>query len=245
MATWVIGDIHGCSEELARLLDHLELSEEDRLVCTGDLFHRGPDPAGVLQLLREARAEFVLGNHERVLLERHGLDPLLPDGSDRPPLREHFPQLYDDDLRGDGASACHLDGASGVGLLTFLQGHRGYWLRSRDLDGAGTTPDGREWSVVHAGIVPWRHPEDHSAFELTRTRRLSREGGPWWYEAYRGPDLVLFGHSASSVPRTQYHGDALVALGLDLGCVYGGSLCAYSPELAQLVRVRALRAWAA
>lgn len=245
MTTWIIGDIHGCSEELARLLDHLELGPADRVVCTGDLFHRGPDPAGVLQLLREARAEFVLGNHERVLLERFGLDPLLPDGSDRPPLLEAFPGLSTSDLRGDGGKPCCLDSSLAADLMTFLQGHSGYWLRNDDLEGAGLTPEGQPWSVVHAGFVPWKHPEDHTAFELTRTRRLAREGGSWWYESYCGPELVLFGHSASSVPRTRYHDGALVALGLDLGCVYGGSLCAYSPELAQLVQVRALRAWAA
>jgi hypothetical protein len=245
MATWIIGDIHGCSEELVRLLDHLELGDEDRLVCTGDLFHRGPDPAGVLQLLLESRAEFVLGNHERVLLQRFDLDPLLPNGSDRPPLREQFPELTAAQLRGDGQSECRLGLSQAADLLTFLQGHRGYLLRSQELEGAGLTPEGQAWSVVHAGLLPWKHPEDHSPFELTRTRRLSTADGPWWYQAYQGPELVVFGHSASSVPRTQYHRGSLVALGLDLGCVYGGSLCAYSPELAQLVRVPALRAWAA
>ncbi|HVS08844.1 MAG TPA: metallophosphoesterase, partial [Planctomycetota bacterium] len=48
MATWVVGDIHGCAEELARLLERLATGSGDRLVAVGDLFHRGPDPAGVV-----------------------------------------------------------------------------------------------------------------------------------------------------------------------------------------------------
>jgi hypothetical protein len=46
------------------------------------------------------------------------------------------------------------------------------------------------------------------------------------------------------MPRAWRHDGKLVALGLDTGCVYGGRLCAYSPELDELVSVSATRAYA-
>ena len=35
--TIVIGDLHGCYDELVALLDHVALGAEDRVVCVGDL----------------------------------------------------------------------------------------------------------------------------------------------------------------------------------------------------------------
>ena len=66
MSTLVVGDIHGCAEEFAALL---RMVGPTRVVCVGDLFTKGPDPVGVWSLLREHRAESVLGNHDDRLLE--------------------------------------------------------------------------------------------------------------------------------------------------------------------------------
>lgn len=75
-------------------------------------------------------------------------------------------------------------------------------------------------------------------------RRLRRRGRPFWYEVYTGPNLVLFGHTPGRIPRAQYHDGKLVALGLDTGCVYGGLLTAYSPELDEFVQVKAAKSYA-
>jgi serine/threonine protein phosphatase 1 len=245
MTTWIVGDVHGCARELELLLERLALGREDRLVSCGDLFHRGPDPAGVAELLAAAGARFVLGNHERAVLRRMGLAPRLVDGSDRPPLRAELPDLDSEDLAGDGGAACAVEPKRRAALVRFLQGHSGYLVRGSALAGAGPTRDGRDWVVVHAGIDPHVGPEQSSVDCLTSVRRLAGRGRPWWYEAWRGPELVLFGHTPSPVPRAHFAGGALVALGLDTGCVYGGSLTAYSPELDRHVAIPAARAQAA
>jgi hypothetical protein len=244
MATWVVGDIHGCAEELARLLERLAPRSGDRLVAVGDLFHRGPDPAGVVDLLERSGAHFVLGNHELAILRRAGLAPLGTDPLDRPPLRERFPELEERDLDGDGGSRCRVEPERRAGVLRFLQRHSGFVLRSRDLDGAGPTRDGREWCAIHAGVRPGIPPERNAVRDLVGLRRLDAPGKPWWYERYEGPELVLFGHTPSPLPRARRVGERLVALGLDTGCVYGGRLSAYSPELDELVSVAAARAYA-
>ena len=245
MTHWIVGDIHGCAEELALLLERLALGPNDQLIAAGDLFHRGPDPLGVARMLAAAGARFILGNHEHVMLKHCALTGRQADGSDRPPLRETFPPLTGGDLSGDGGTLLCLDPADGPELLRFTQGHSGYRLRGSELPGAGPTPDGRDWCVVHAGLAPGTPLEQNSLRALISIRKLDRRGKPWWYERYVGRDLVLFGHTHSVVPRAHHVGGELRALGLDTGCVFGGKLTAYAPELDELVVVSAARNWMA
>lgn len=244
MATWILGDIHGCPDELAKLLTRLELGAHDTLVSVGDLFHRGPDPIGVLDLFTEAKGIFILGNHELRVLARFGLAPSLSDGSDRPPYREDFPELEPEDLAGDGARPCDVIPERRADVLRFLQGHSGFFLEHTSLPHAGPTKDGRPWCVVHAGLPPGRHPSTVEAEELVSLRRLDARGRPYWYEVYTGPNLILFGHTPSKIPRVKRVGSKTVALGLDTGCVYGGKLTAYSPELDEFVQVDARKTYA-
>ena len=102
MATYAIGDVHGCSRTLAGLLAELPLDlGRDRLWLAGDLVNRGPDSLGVLRWARETaermgeRFVAVLGNHDLHFLARAAgvaearrrdtLEPLL-DAPDREEL---------------------------------------------------------------------------------------------------------------------------------------------------------------
>lgn len=244
MTTWVVGDIHGCAEELSKLIEKLALGPADQLVSVGDLFHRGPDPVGVMELLAENRASFILGNHEHAVLRRLGLAPAGVDAAERPIHAESTSQLREEDLAGDGDEPCILAADRRGAIVSFLQRHSGFFLRSGDLPGAQPLPDGRDWVCVHAGILPGREPEECSISVLTSLRRLEKRGRPWWYEEYLGPDLVFFGHTPSKFPRVHRARGNLVALGLDTGCVYGGHLTAYSPDLGEYASVPAARTYA-
>ncbi len=244
MATWIVGDIHGCSEEFSSLLSQLELQPSDSVVSVGDLFHRGPDPVGVLDLMESVGARFILGNHEMRMLDRFGLAPQQVDGSDRPPLRTEFENLAPEDMAGDGGRPCHVPEERRADVLRFLQGHAGFFSEHAEIAGSGMTPDQRPWCVVHAGLLPGRHPEDHHREELTSLRRLPQRGKPYWYERYSGPNLVVFGHTPSKTARVQRVGGLVVAMGVDTGCVYGGRLTAYCPERDELQSVAAQRKYA-
>src|SRR5262245_38667641 len=62
--TIVVGDVHGCLDELRRLLAAAGYRAGERLVLGGDLVAKGPDSPGVVQLVREEGAAAVLGNHD-------------------------------------------------------------------------------------------------------------------------------------------------------------------------------------
>ena len=68
---YVIGDLHGCYDELMALLKFVNFNKEyDRIFCVGDLVHRGPKSIDCLNLLKEKNKNgenwffSTLGNHE-------------------------------------------------------------------------------------------------------------------------------------------------------------------------------------
>jgi serine/threonine protein phosphatase 1 len=67
-----IGDIHGCSAALRKLLEIIAPETDDTLVVLGDCVDRGPDSRGVVDELLALRATCrlvpLLGNHEEMML---------------------------------------------------------------------------------------------------------------------------------------------------------------------------------
>jgi bis(5'-nucleosyl)-tetraphosphatase (symmetrical) len=71
MATYVIGDIHGCFQTFQNLLARIQFTpRQDRLWLVGDLVNRGPSSLEVLRWVRDRgdRVISVLGNHDLHLL---------------------------------------------------------------------------------------------------------------------------------------------------------------------------------
>ncbi|MCU0439996.1 MAG: metallophosphoesterase [Raineya sp.] len=64
--TFVVGDIHGCFDELMELLENLALKPNDLLISVGDIVDKGNKSLEVYQFFKNRPNSVVLmGNHER------------------------------------------------------------------------------------------------------------------------------------------------------------------------------------
>lgn len=78
MAIYVTSDAHGHVRALDEALSKISLTSDDTLYVLGDMIDRGPDPVGVIRLVRSLPNAHVLkGNHEQIMLDAIiGQDPL-------------------------------------------------------------------------------------------------------------------------------------------------------------------------
>jgi len=206
--TMIVGDVHGCADELARLLELLGPVSDDRVLFVGDLVARGPDTRGVLALYRQVQARSVVGNHELRLLKAHharltGAKRLRLPG----PQYALLHQLAEEDWELLAALPLYLS------------------LLEHDL------------CIVHAGLLPGLPLEAQDAWTLTNVRSIDPEGRatdrhdlePWALRYRDGPHIV-FGHNSRLGLQLQPR-----ATGLDTGCVYGGQLSALVLEAGETV----------
>ncbi|MBX3245686.1 MAG: metallophosphoesterase [Myxococcales bacterium] len=224
--TLIVGDVHGCANELQGLLEHARFRpDSDRLILVGDLVAKGPRSRAVVELARSLGALTVRGNHdEHVLRWRRAVQT----GAPRPELKRDHRAVCDDLDEPDWA---YLEGAP-------------LWRRVR-----GLGPDGGDVLVVHAGFDPQVVLEGQDPANLMNMRSIRTNGsvskraddGVPWASVWPGPELVVFGHDA--IRKLQRHPHAF---GLDTGCVYGGELTALALEphaAPRLHSVRAERVW--
>ena len=69
-----VGDIHGCLDQLRRLLEQVQPTPDDRVVFLGDYIDRGPATREVIDFLIDfsrsfPRSVFLKGNHEAMFLD--------------------------------------------------------------------------------------------------------------------------------------------------------------------------------
>lgn len=219
--TIVVGDVHGCREELEALLTRVECSSADDLVLVGDLVAKGPDSAGVVALCRSIGARAVRGNHDE-----HCLRWLRAkrEGRPLPKLKPHHQEVCDTLSDADWA---YLEAMP-------------LWLR---LTGCFS----RDVLVVHAGLDPRVGLDEQQPVNLMNMRSIRDDGrvskrieGQPWASVWAGPELVLFGHDAVRKLQQYPH-----AIGLDTGCVYGGALSAavFEDGMLRIEQVEAKRTW--
>jgi serine/threonine protein phosphatase 1 len=91
--------------------------------------------------------------------------------------------------------------------------------------------------AVHGGVNPTEPLSAHEANDLLEMRSVppgNSYDGPFWFERHDGPPRVFFGHTVLADPFVSDW-----AIGLDTGCVYGGSLTAYDYRRDELISVPA------
>jgi predicted phosphodiesterase len=210
-----IGDIHGCHQELAELLERVAPAKDDRLIFLGDLVNRGPDSCAVIDIARACGAVSLLGNHELRLLnfrktadlaflketDHDTLDQLRPEDwawLERMPLTHHVPELN----------------------TVFVHG--------------GFLP-GQPWQKQPAELVTRIQVIDRDG---RPRKRAEAPGAPAWADLWNGPPFVVYGHT--SRPQIYKHKWSVC---IDTACVLGGALTAYILPERRFVQVKARRAY--
>ena len=232
----IVGDVHGCFEELVELMALLgySVTESDRgyavtgppgrrMVFVGDLVDRGPRTVSVLRLVmgmvHRGEAFCVPGNHDykmqRALLGKegkrtHGLAVTMEEiGAETREFRSELVEFLD-------GLATHYVFDEGrlvvahAGLKESMQGQRSSEVRAFCLFG-DTTGERDEYGLPV---------------------RLD------WAADYSGKALVVYGHTPVPEPRALNN-----TINIDTGCVYGGRLTAFRYPEGATVSVTARRVY--
>jgi predicted phosphodiesterase len=203
--TIIVGDVHGCGDELGDLLDKVRYAQgTDTLVLVGDIVARGPDSGLAVRRARDAGALAVRGNHdEKVLVwwraahaHGRGVADRKIKLSDRHKLA--VAQLGEDEFR---------------------------WLASLPMY---RRLEGHEVIIVHAGLDRRLSLDLQDPAMLMNIRSVDEHDRPTrtldgvpWARVWPGPEHVVFGHDARRGLQLERR-----ATGLDTGCCYGRELTA-------------------
>lgn len=114
------------------------------------------------------------------------------------------------------------------------------WMR-----GLPTFYETEDYLVVHAGIIPSVPVEKIPQHIITRVRTwdgigedMNNDKDPAWYDFYAGDKLIVYGHWANQGLLIREN-----TIGLDTGCVWGGSLSALILPDKKIVQVKAQRTY--
>jgi protein phosphatase len=230
----IIGDVHGCYDELVTLLEKLGYAVADdgsaavhaegrKAVFLGDVVDRGPNTPAVLRLVMgmvaSGSAVCVPGNHENKLVRAlRGRDVQVTHG-----LAESLAQLeretaefrqqvleFLDGLVSHFVLADHRLVVAHAGMREEMQGRASAAVRAFALFGE-TTGETDEFGL------PVRYP---------------------WATEYRGRATVVYGHTP--VTKAEWVNNTI---NIDTGCVFGGALTALRYPERELISVPAVQTY--
>lgn len=195
MNTLIIGDIHGCYDELRELLDKAGLSSDDQIIAVGDLVNRGPNSAAVLDFFRQQpNTRSIRGNHEYGHIRAHRTQ------SPKPKLstlltRWQLGADYDNAVAYMESLPIYLD-----------------------------LPDALLVHAYMEPRIPLDEQEDRMLMGTGgATGDLQEMYKKPWYTYYDGDKPVIVGHKDMSGAQEPFvYKDRVY--GIDTGCVYGGQL---------------------
>lgn len=232
----IIGDVHGCFDELAQLLTQIGYTSDEhgaftppagrKAIFVGDLVDRGPKIPQVVSLARymveAGHALCVPGNHDvKFVRAVRGKNVQITHG-------------LGDSLEQFKAVEQHEPGFS-LAAANFLDGLVSHYV----LDGGNLV-------VAHAGMkeeMQGRGSGKVREFALygETTGETDEFGLPVrynWAADYRGRAMVVYGHTPVAQPEWLNR-----TINIDTGCVFGGSLTALRYPEKEIVSVPALQTY--
>jgi len=209
MTVYAIGDIHGCEELLYDLVQQIRNDMDDgphKLIFLGDYVDRGPDSAGVVDLIIALQKDFygrddvsviaLKGNHEQMMID-----------------------FYEG---GDWGSSWMMNGgvATQNSYSDFSKGKLQLhidWMKSRPLSHIH-----EKWIFVHAGINPCVGMDEQLPQELLWIREDFLR-----YKGYYFGYTVVHGHTPTTYWSKSTNPDVFHSrIGIDTGAEHSGVLTA-------------------
>ena len=212
--TIIIGDVHGCFDEVEDLLKKVKYDQRnDRIIFCGDIIDRGPKSKQIIEFVASnANVHMIMGNHENKFIRYLRGNPItISDG-----LQDTIDQL-----------APELKSEANREELLFFFENLPYAIKIDE-----------HLYVVHAGIDPRYSVEAQKQNVVIYMRNhapgkvFSDPSAPPWYEVERAEaskdQMILFGHNTKA---NTDNNPEINAIALDGGCVFGGELRAFVLEI--------------
>jgi hypothetical protein len=262
----VIGDVHGCFQELQMIFEAAQKDNDDFpfrfVILVGDLTMKGPNSTSVLRFIREQPNWLaVRGNNDDAALKA-----ILGDSARR--KKKGYKWIMDGETSAEGLSD------EDVMWLTELPYTITIPKSFLHVDSEGR-PETElvDTTIVHAGFIPGVELQDQTiatmvtvreidpiyqdtssgirtdvtfAHHLTQNGRgkdahLVRGKPVPWASVWKGPNRVIFGHDAKRGLQL-YEGEW--ATGIDTGACYGKQLTGIILPRQRFVQIDALKAYA-
>lgn len=233
MATYVIGDVHGCFDELMELINRIEEEDDNaRFILLGDLIDRGPKIYETIQWAMEnikkgGKFQIVLGNHEYMVIGwYHGI--YLPyvngESSYLEGTRYHFEEtIY----------RYHLTAEQVGEIVSFFES----WPLYLDVTSDNKIP----YKIVHAWAPDKEEEPELSLEKLKRMYVWERDRGYVGTFKDEKNSILIHGHTPTQidefdqglrVPGTIWYGED--SINIDCGCVFRMSEQEESANLAAI-----------
>ncbi len=206
----VYGDIHGCLDELKQLRSDINPKKGDIEISVGDFLNKGPYSLKTLRYLNKHHILSVMGNNEAKIIKLYH-------------RYQKQGESYLSTLRSSDKKTLLELGTDDITYLESLP----YYLKIDTL------------TIVHGGIVNGmqlsENMNDKEKKLLTQLRFYNKKHEPipyddfenrevFWSEEYDGKEgFIVFGHHPFPEVKIEKN-----AIGIDTGCVYGGTLTAIS-----------------
>jgi serine/threonine protein phosphatase 1 len=194
----IIGDIHGCYDELQELLAKAGIGDDEPVIALGDIVDRGPDSPRVVEFFRQQpHFHSIMGNHERKHI-RHQSGLVKLANSQRITIAQFAEQdalPYADALHYMATFPHYLELPEAILFHGYLE---------------PTVPLHKQKATVLNGT-------------MSGEKYLYKQYAPPWYEWYTGDKPLIVGHRNYTRSAVPFVFNDLV-YGLDTGVYEGKAL---------------------
>jgi bis(5'-nucleosyl)-tetraphosphatase (symmetrical) len=258
----VIGDVHGCYDEMMLLYNKAIQENGNRLfhyvILVGDICNKGPQSMKVIRHVQENHLDWICirGNHENSVLSAYNeLQKTSSDIGARTKYRWLLGKSDDSYNNNDDTKQLlfteeDFKWMSNLPYTIRIPANHIGLRRSdntRNNDESNNSNSDCDTVIVHAAVIPGRTIEENDVSTMVVLRELpisdnlpvgdtsSKKNVPW-ASLWNGPEQIIFGHDAKRGLQ-QY----TYATGLDTGCVYGNQLTGIILPQRKIVQVHAIR----